>query len=163
TSVTAAGGLARLGLKAAEAIKGIMMSAWEAMAGAFKAMVAIPYVGPILAVGAGAAAFGLVAGLAGKIKSARGGYDIPSGVNPVTQLHEDEMVLPSQHANTIREMGKALRSGASFGAAEASDGGGGTNVFNINAIDAKGVRDFMKKHGRDLAGGLKGYSRNFGK
>lgn len=163
TSVTAAGGLARLGLKAAEAIKGIMMSAWEAMAGAFKAMVAIPYVGPILAVGAGAAAFGLVAGLAGKIKSARGGYDIPSGVNPITQLHEDEMVLPSQHANTIREMGNALRSGASFGAAAASEGGGGTNVFNINAIDAKGVRDFMKKHGRDLAGGLKGYSRNFGK
>ncbi|MGZ2083836.1 phage tail protein, partial [Acinetobacter baumannii] len=95
--------------------------------------------------------------------SARGGYDIPSGVNPITQLHEDEMVLPSQHANTIREMGNALRSGASFGAAAASEGGGGTNVFNINAIDAKGVRDFMKKHGRDLAGGLKGYSRNFGK
>ncbi|MBN6526330.1 phage tail protein, partial [Acinetobacter pittii] len=100
TSVTAAGGLTRLGLKAAEAVKGIMMSAWEAMAGAFKAMVSIPYIGPVLAVGAGAAAFGLVAGLAGKIKSARGGYDIPSGVNPVTQLHEDEMVLPSQHANT---------------------------------------------------------------
>ena len=66
----------------------------------------------------GAAAFGLVAGLAGKIKSARGGYDIPSGVNPITQLHEDEMVLPSQHANTIREMGNALRNGASFGAAQ---------------------------------------------
>ncbi|MDC4318267.1 phage tail protein [Acinetobacter baumannii] len=164
TSVTAAGGLARLGLKAAEAIKGIMMSAWEAMAGAFKAMVAIPYVGPILAVGAGAAAFGLVAGLAGKIKSARGGYDIPSGVNPITQLHEDEMVLPSQHANTIREMGNALRNGASFGAAAVAEGAGaGTTVFNISAIDAKGVRDFMKKHGRDLAGGLKGYSRNFGK
>ncbi|MBN6526335.1 phage tail protein, partial [Acinetobacter pittii] len=100
TGVTAAGGLTRLGLKAAEAVKSIMMSAWEAMAGAFKAMVSIPYIGPVLAVGAGAAAFGLVAGLAGKIKSARGGYDIPSGVNPVTQLHEDEMVLPSQHANT---------------------------------------------------------------
>ncbi|MFV5661070.1 phage tail protein, partial [Acinetobacter pittii] len=145
TSVTAAGGLARLGLKAAEAIKGIMMSAWEAMAGAFKAMVAIPYVGPILAVGAGAAAFGLVAGLAGKIKSARGGYDIPSGVNPITQLHEDEMVLPSQHANTIREMGKAMRSGASFGAAAAAEGGGAGATINISAIDAKSIERLLKK------------------
>ncbi|KHN68716.1 tail protein [Acinetobacter oleivorans] len=161
TSVTAAGGLARLGLKAAEAIKGIMMSAWEAMAGAFKAMVAIPYIGPILAVGAGAAAFGLVAGLAGKIKSARGGYDIPSGVNPVTQLHEDEMVLPSQHANTIREMGKAMRSGASFGAAAAAEGGG--PVINLGFLDTKGADRWLKKNSRAVADSLKGYHRGFGK
>ncbi|KQD95959.1 phage tail protein [Acinetobacter baumannii] len=163
TSVTAAGGLARLGLKAAEAIKGIMMSAWEAMAGAFKAMVAIPYIGPILAVGAGAAAFGLVAGLAGKIKSARGGYDIPSGVNPVTQLHEDEMVLPSQHANTIREMGKAMRSGASFGAASAAEGGGAGPTINISAVDAKSIQRLFKNNGRAVASGLNSYARGFGK
>lgn len=163
TSVTAAGGLARLGLKAAEAIKGIMMSAWEAMAGAFKAMVAIPYIGPILAVGAGAAAFGLVAGLAGKIKSARGGYDIPSGVNPVTQLHEDEMVLPSQHANTIREMGKAMRTGASFGAAAAAEGGGAGPTINISAIDAKSIQRLFKNNGRAVASGLNSYARGFGK
>ncbi|MFW1965165.1 hypothetical protein, partial [Acinetobacter baumannii] len=83
--------------------------------------------------------------------------------NTIKHLHEDEIVLPSQHANTIREMGNALRRGASFGAAAASEGGGGTNVFNINAIDSKGVRYFIKKHGRDLAGVLNGYSRNFGK
>ncbi|PZL89488.1 phage tail protein [Acinetobacter baumannii] len=162
TSVTAAGGLARLGLKAAEAIKGIMMSAWEAMAGAFKAMVSIPYVGPILAVGAGAAAFGLVAGLAGKIKSARGGYDIPAGVNPMTQLHEEEMVLPKQHANTIRALGKSMANGGL--------GGGGENtaqpvIFSptIQAWDSKDVRRFFKKHGSELADSLKGYKRNFGK
>lgn len=163
TGVTAAGGLTRLGLKAAEAVKGIMMSAWEAMAGAFKAMVSIPYIGPVLAVGAGAAAFGLVAGLAGKIKSARGGYDIPSGVNPVTQLHEDEMVLPSQHANTIREMGKAMRSGASFGAAVAAEGGGAGATINISAIDAKSIERLLKKNGRAVANGLNSYARGFGK
>lgn len=163
TGVTAAGGLTRLGLKAAEAVKGIMMSAWEAMAGAFKAMVSIPYIGPVLAVGAGAAAFGLVAGLAGKIKSARGGYDIPSGVNPVTQLHEDEMVLPSQHANTIREMGKAMRSGASFGAAAAAEGGGAGSTINISAIDAKSIERLLKKNGRAVANGLNSYARGFGK
>lgn len=163
TGVTASGGLARLGLKAAEAVKGIMMSAWEAMAGAFKAMVSIPYIGPVLAVGAGAAAFGLVAGLAGKIKSARGGYDIPSGVNPVTQLHEDEMVLPSQHANTIREMGKAMRSGASFGAAAAVEGGGAGPTINISAIDAKSIQRLFKNNGRAVASGLNSYARGFGK
>ncbi|MCH7291020.1 phage tail protein [Acinetobacter sp. ANC 3926] len=162
TSVTAAGGIARLGLKAAEAIKGIMMSAWEAMAGAFKAMVAIPYVGPILAVGAGAAAFGLVAGLAGKIKSARGGYDIPSGVNPVTQLHEEEMVLPKQHANTIRALGRSMAGGGQNPDMAYADVGA-PQPINIQAWDSRDLKRFMKKHGRELAGGLKGYNRNFGK
>ncbi|MVM94330.1 phage tail protein, partial [Acinetobacter baumannii] len=125
-------------------------------------MVAIPYVGPILAVGAGAAAFGLVAGLAGKIKSARGGYDIPAGVNPMTQLHEEEMVLPKQHANTIRALGKSMANGGL--------GGGGENtaqpvIFSptIQAWDSKDVRRFFKKHGSELADSLKGYNRNFGK
>ncbi|OCY18391.1 hypothetical protein [Acinetobacter pittii] len=163
TGVTASGGLARLGLKATEAIKGIMMSAWEAMAGAFKAMVSIPYIGPVLAVGAGAAAFGLVAGLAGKIKSARGGYDIPSGVNPITQLHEDEMVLPAQHANTIRELGKSTFNSGMSGDPDLTGQGGENAVFNIQAWDSRDIKRFMKKHGREVAGGLKGYRRGFGK
>lgn len=35
-------------------------------------------------------------------KSAAGGYDIPSGVNPLVQLHAQEMVLPSDISNFIR-------------------------------------------------------------
>ncbi|KAK0352189.1 hypothetical protein LTR94_021911 [Friedmanniomyces endolithicus] len=162
TMATSTGALARLAIKAGEAIKSIMMYAWEAMAGAFKAMVSIPYIGPVLAVAAGASALALVGGLAGKIKSARGGYDIPAGVNPVTQLHEEEMVLPKQHANTIRALGKNLTSDGGIG------GGGGSsaqtfNNFTIQAWDSKDVRRFMEKHGRELAGGLKGYNRNFGR
>lgn len=162
TMATSTGALARLAIKAGEAIKSIMMYAWEAMAGAFKAMVSIPYIGPVLAVAAGASALALVGGLAGKIKSARGGYDIPAGVNPVTQLHEEEMVLPKQHANTIRALGKNLTSDGAIG------GGGGSsaqtfNNFTIQAWDSKDVRRFMEKHGRELAGGLKGYNRNFGR
>ena len=162
TMATSTGALARLAIKAGEAIKSIMMYAWEAMAGAFKAMVSIPYIGPVLAVAAGASALALVGGLAGKIKSARGGYDIPAGVNPVTQLHEEEMVLPKQHANTIRALGKSLSSGGGIG----GDGGSSTQTFNnftIQAWDSKDVRRFMEKHGRELAGGLKGYNRNFGR
>lgn len=162
TMATSTGALARLAIKAGEAIKSIMMYAWEAMAGAFKAMVSIPYIGPVLAVAAGASALALVGGLAGKIKSARGGYDIPAGVNPVTQLHEEEMVLPKQHANTIRALGKNLSSDGGIG------GGGGSSAqtfknFTIQAWDSKDVRRFMEKHGRELAGGLKGYNRNFGR
>lgn len=162
TMATSTGALARLAIKAGEAIKSIMMYAWEAMAGAFKAMVSIPYIGPVLAVAAGASALALVGGLAGKIKSARGGYDIPAGVNPVTQLHEEEMVLPKQHANTIRALGKNLSSDGGIGGGQ----GGSAQTFNnftIQAWDSKDVRRFLEKHGRELAGGLKGYNRNFGR
>ena len=100
------GGAAQsVALWALTATRNIMSSAWEAMAAAWKAVVGIPYVGPVLAVGAAAAAFAGVSALASKVKSARGGYDIPAGVNPMTQLHEEEMVLPAQHANTIRSLG----------------------------------------------------------
>ena len=162
TMATSTGALTRLAIKAGEAIKSIMMYAWEAMAGAFKAMVSIPYIGPVLAVAAGASALALVGGLAGKIKSARGGYDIPSGVNPVTQLHEEEMVLPKQHANTIRALGRTMANGG-VGSDAAASGDGGVTQINIQAWDSKDVKRFMKKHGSELAGSLKGYNRNFGK
>lgn len=100
-----AGALQSVALWAMTATKNILSSAWEAMAGAYKAIVGIPFVGPVLAPVAAGVAFAGVAALAGRVKSARGGYDIPSGVNPMTQLHEEEMVLPKQHANTVRALG----------------------------------------------------------
>jgi hypothetical protein len=60
---------------------------------------------------AGYASAGLVAGLT--VASAEGGYDIPGGVNPVTQLHQKEMVLPRAQADVIR--GLTTRSGAGSG------------------------------------------------
>ncbi len=36
------------------------------------------------------------------VASAAGGYDIPAGVNPMTQLHEKEMVLPQREADIVR-------------------------------------------------------------
>lgn len=156
TTATGVGVFARIGLKIMETIKSVMMSAWEAMA---KTMASIPFP---LNIALGAAAFAGVAGIVSKVASARGGYDIPSGVNPLTQLHEEEMVLPKQHANTIRALGKSLTSDGGIG------GGGGSsaqtfNNFTIQAWDSKDVRRFMEKHGRELAGGLKGYNRNFGR
>ncbi|WP_151815324.1 phage tail protein [Acinetobacter soli] len=156
TAATSVGVFARIGLKIMETIKSIMMSAWEAMA---KTMASIPF--PVN-IALGVAAFAGVAALVGKVASARGGYDIPAGVNPMTQLHEEEMVLPKQHANTIRALGKSMANGG-FGS-------GGENtaqpvIFSptIQAWDSKDVRRYFKKHGSEIADSLKGYKRNFGK
>lgn len=90
--------------------------AMVAMAGlnAFSSTAAIPIVGPAAAPGAAAAATAAAQGFAAlvssaataSIASARNGFDIPAGVNPITQLHEKEMVLPAPQANVIRDMAK---------------------------------------------------------
>ncbi|HBZ06341.1 MAG TPA: hypothetical protein DEP03_08140 [Massilia sp.] len=78
---------------------------------AAKALAMGPVVGPIMAGvvrGMGYASAGIVIGTT--IASAEGGYDIPAGENPVTQLHEKEMVLPKAQAEVIR--GLAANGGA---------------------------------------------------
>lgn len=156
TAATSVGVFARIGLKIMETIKSIMMSAWEAMA---KTMASIPF--PVN-IALGVAAFAGVAALVGKVASARGGYDIPAGVNPMTQLHEEEMVLPKQHANTIRALGKSMSNG---GFRSGGENTAQPVIFSptIQAWDSKDVRRFFKKHGSELADSLKGYNRNFGK
>lgn len=95
--------------------------AMVAMAGlnAFASTAAIPIVGAAAAPAAAAAAVLIAEGFAAtataaaalSIASARDGYDIPAGVNPMTQLHEKEMVLPQAQANVIRDMAKSGDSG----------------------------------------------------
>ena len=101
----------------AATISNIISSAYQAIAGAFAAMSAIPIIGPALGVAAGVAAGAFVFGLIKNVASAEGGYDIPAGVNPMTQLHEQEMVLPKQYANVIRQ--------AANGEGQLGGGGGG--------------------------------------
>lgn len=55
----------------------------------------------------------MTAGMAIAEASAEGGYDIPAGQNPLTQLHEKEMVLPKQQADVIRGLAENGRSGRS--------------------------------------------------
>ena len=81
---------------------------------AAKATAMFPVYGTAIAMGirvAGYASAGLVAGMAIAEASAEGGYDIPAGTNPVTQLHEREMVLPKAQADVIR--GLASNGGSS--------------------------------------------------
>jgi len=82
----------------------IATKASDAGAGAAASQASIPYVGPVLALAAMAAVFAGVMGMSSKVPSAAGGFDIPSGVNPLTQLHEKEMVLPAKYADVVRGM-----------------------------------------------------------
>lgn len=108
---------------------------------------AIPVIGWEIAPEAGAADYAAAAGFAA-VASARGGFDIPKGVNPITQLHEKEMVLPEKQANVIRNM--------------ADEGGsaGQTNI-TIHAVDAASVKKLFMDHGSALVDSLKKQQRNF--
>lgn len=130
------------------AIKNIAIKAWEAAASVYAAIAGIPYVGPFMAPVMAVAATGAILGFAGHIASARGGYDIPAGVNPVTQLHEREMVLPQKQADAVRQM------------AESGGGGGGDTHLHVHAMDAQSVERLFRQNGRALAGVIKDLHRN---
>ena len=131
----------------------VSSNAVQAASGAAASQASIPYVGPILAVAAMAAMMAAVMGLMGggggsqttttttRIPSAAGGWDIPAGINPLTQLHENEMVLPAEHAQTIREM--------------AGQQGDSDSTIIINSTGG----DFIHKN--DLAKLLKQMKRDF--
>ena len=127
------GALETVAVNAWAALTSIANYAWEAVAATWASISAIPFVGPFLApamaIGAGAE----LLSLAGNIRSAAGGYDIPAGVSPFTRLHEQEMVLPAELANKVRGM---------------TDGGAGDIHLHIHTPDAEGVqRLFMNNRG----------------
>lgn len=101
-------------IKSTEASTVVGANAAGAASGAASALASIPIVGPALAAGAMPVMFAAVMALLsrGGMKSAAGGYDIPSFAEPLTQLHQEEMVLPSPLANVVRRM-----------AAQGEDGG----------------------------------------
>lgn len=160
TSATTAGESARLAVTesahaagaAASATAGlaqVMGNAYKAASGAYAAIVGIPYVGPFLAPAAAAVAFAATAAFGSGI-SAEGGYDIPAGVNPLVQTHQREMILPSEHADTIRSL-----------SANGAAAGGGDVHFHVNTMDAGGVKDFLKRNAHVMAPGLRSLARNF--
>jgi hypothetical protein len=78
------------------------------------------------------------------VPSAYAGYDIPAGLNPMTQLHEREMVLPAKHADVIRGM---------------AEGAGGGNVdVSIKAHPMPG--NYFMVHQAELVAALKAAQRN---
>ena len=132
-------------IKAGEATAVVGAHAAEAASGAAAAVAPTPFIGPALAIGAFAAVMAMVLGAKSSIKSARGGYDIPAGLNPVTQLHAEEMVLPAEQAETIRQL--------------SAGGGGGGNV-NIE-VKGESVGGWLLLHKSELAKAIKAANRGF--
>lgn len=99
----ATGAATSASINAAQATTSITANAATAASGAAASQAMIPFAGPALAAASAAAILALVMGFT-KLVSASGGYDIPSGTNPLTQLHEEEMVLPKNIANPLRSM-----------------------------------------------------------
>lgn len=118
----------------------------KAGAGAAASQASIPYVGPILAIAAMASVLASVLGLGSGIKSAAGGFDVPAGLNPMTQLHGSEMVLPADIANPLRD---SLRGGGTTGR---------DVVVNLQGVSAG---EFFIAVRKDLVAALKNAHREF--
>lgn len=108
--------------QATQGVTQVMSNAAIAASAAFASTAAIPIIGPALAPEAATAAYAATAAFA-PLASASQGYDIPSGVNPLTQLHEEEMVLPASIANPMRGLLGQISGPRSALAANASSAG----------------------------------------
>lgn len=141
--------------KGNEAISVSTANAVEAGTGAAGAMAPTPFVGPVLALAAMAAVFAAVMAMGSKVKSASKGFDIPKGMNPMTQLHEEEMVLPAAHAEVIRRLA-------------AGEGGGSSNstpIVNLNFTsayqDRAGIKRFFSDNSPAVAEAIRKAMRDF--
>ena len=92
----------------------------------------------VYALVAAAAVFAAVVAMRGSVKSAAGGMDIPAGHEPLTQLHEREMVLPAPLAERVRAI-----------TAPPSRAPGPAVVFDLSP-----VRDAIASMKVTLAGGI---------
>ena len=135
-------------ITAQHALSEIAAHAASAAAGAWSAMSSIPYVGPEIAAAVAAATLVGVLALGSRVASAAGGYDIPQGVNPVTQLHAQEMVLPAPLANTVRSMAQG-----------GAGAGGDVHHWNVSTMDAKSFKETMMTHRDSLAGVVRALAR----
>lgn len=127
------------------ALTQIGANAAAAGSGAYAATAMIPVIGPALAPAAAATAYTGAMSFAASIPAAAKGFDIPSGLNPVTQLHQKEMVLPANLADRVRNM----------------TGGDGGVTFNINAMDARDVKRLLSNEGGAMSTALRREIRNF--
>jgi hypothetical protein len=141
----------------AGAAKTVVNDAAKAFSGAYSALVGIPIIGPVIAPPAAAAAAAAVLVVRGTIASAAGGYDIPAGLNPLAQLHAQEMVLPATLANPMRSL-LTNYAGANGGDA-ASAGDSHVHNWTVNAVDAASVKALLSQHGDTLMNVLNGKLR----
>lgn len=160
TAAQGAASSAAVGIKTAETMAVVSGNAAQAGAGAAASQAPIPIIGPALAMASMAAIFASVMALGGKMKSARRGYDIPRGINPIVQTHEEEMILPSGPSKALRQLSAMAEAGTLGGG---GDGGGAfAPVFNVQTYAPRDmVRELQR--GGTVTKALAGAHRNFRK
>ncbi len=124
------------GVSKVAALGEISSQAGVAGASAVASTAAIPVTGPAMAPAAGAAAFSAAMAFLPSA-SAAGGYDIPSGLNPIVQTHAEEMILPAKYANLIRDMASGGASGGS---------GSGSVVVNYHDNSGKLTESELRRN-----------------
>lgn len=129
------------------AVSTVAEKAAEAGAGGVASMAAAPFPLNLSAPAFGAAMSAMAMSYAA-VASASGGFDIPAGVNPLTQLHAEEMVLPSSIANPLRGM---LSEG----------GGGGSGPMNVTIKGTPLKGNFFIVHRDDMVAAFKSAKRDF--
>jgi len=138
TATTAAAAATRSGLEKDENLKSIFMDAKTAASNSFKAVSGIPYVGPVLAPIAAAAAF---AGVMAFAAFEQGG--IVGNQEQMAVLHPREMVLPAPISEGVQRMVQNGGGGA---------GSGDSHIhFHINAIDGKNAASFIHNNRESIA------------
>jgi len=152
TQATEAAG-AKKAVEVPAALKSIATNAAVGASGAEASQASIPYVGPVLAAAAGVAMLGEILAFQGNVSSAARGYDIPPGVNPLTKLHGEEMVLPSGIAGGFRKM---------FQGGNAPASSNRPMTVNVQSFDSKDFGEYMKRNGRALFKSLAYSSRSYG-
>lgn len=99
-----------------------------------------------MAPGVAAAAYASTMAFQGLIPAAAKGFDIPFGSNPLTQLHQREMVLPQDIADPLRQNLAGGRVG-------------GGDTYQITALDARSFGQYLKDNAGVLADAMKLASR----
>jgi hypothetical protein len=117
-----------------------------AATGAASSAASIPIYGWIIAAAAAAAVFA-----AASSYSAASGFDIPSNLNPMTQLHSKEMVLPAPMAEKVRNMTDEGAKG----------GGSGAMNLHIQALDGHSVQRVLTRNATHVQQALKKINNRF--
>lgn len=116
------------------AVSGITANAALAAVAAAASVAAIPFYGWAMAPEVAASTFAAMEAYAA-IPAAEGGFDVPRGINPVTQLHGGEMVLPASLSDTVRDMAAGRGGGGGNSTLTGQFVGGGRSIIYHDELE----------------------------
>ncbi len=150
--LTEAGAAKELAVRAAMALKTFAIDTGLAAIGAFKAMVGIPYVGPILAVAAAGAAIAEASKFKNMAHLDVGAWNVPADMPAM--IHRNEMVVPATYASGLRA--------AMGGQGDGGGSGGETHYHNytIHANDAASFSDMLHRNASAVGAAVGRAARN---